>query len=192
MSADRRFLGLFAISALLHALAIIVWEAPPSLSTPAGPEALRVTLLAPARLQPTTRANSRAETPRFDPPTSDANHAVAPAATAPDTGRDQPAVEVRGHRLEAALHAALRPHFYYPPTARRHGWQGEVRLALRVEANGFLTRVRIVRSSGYGILDRAALHSLGRLQHLPDAVALLNGQSHDLVLPVQYQLTGIF
>jgi protein TonB len=189
MLGNRRFLILFAISALLHALVLATSQKEPALPTPNGAEALRVTLLAPVRVPPAV-TDTRQETRNAKQPASTPmGNAVASAQNA---DRDQAAVDIRGHQLEEALTVALRPHFYYPPLARQQGWEGEVRLALRVEANGSLTRVRIVRSSGYGILDHAALRSLGHVQHLPEAVALLNGRSHDVILPVQYQLTGIF
>lgn len=191
MSGNRRFLGVLAISVLLHALVLAPRETSQSPAASAGIEALRVTLLAPVRLAPADHSESRQETTHRKHSTTDPIRPV-PLLTAQETGRDQAAVDIRGRQLEAALYTALRPHFYYPPVARQQGWQGEVRLALRVEADGLLTQVRIVRGSGYGILDHAALHSLGRVQHLPDAVALLYGRSHDVVLPVQYQLTGSF
>jgi protein TonB len=191
MPSSRRFLVLLAISVLLHALVLVPRETSPPTAASASMRALRVTLLAPAHLAPSSRPESRQETaPGIRPATDPVE--PAPVITGQETSQDQVSVDVRGRQLEIALFTALRPHFYYPPVARQQGWQGEVRLALRVGADGLLTRVRIVRSSGYGILDQAALRSLGRLQHLPDAVALLNGRSHDVILPVQYQLTGIF
>lgn len=191
MLGHWRILVLFTLSAMMHAVVIAAWVAPPALPVPAGSEALRVTLLAPVRLPPRMHTLSRPRTVPAEQPTPDPID-VAAATTEHDAGPDQAAVEIRGRLLESALYTALRPHFYYPPLARQQGWQGEVRLALRVEANGTLTQVRIVRGSGHGILDNAALRSLGRVQHLPEAVALLNGRNHDVILPVQYQLTGIF
>lgn len=83
---------------------------------------------------------------------------------------------------------ALRARFDYPYLARRNNWQGEVELGLRVSGDGRISQLRIVRSSGYGMLDRAALASARRIQSLPELVHLLYGQSMDLVLPVQYRL----
>jgi protein TonB len=44
----------------------------------------------------------------------------------------------------------------YPADAYRRGIQGEVTLRIHVAASGQVERVEIARSSGYGILDRAA------------------------------------
>lgn len=49
----------------------------------------------------------------------------------------------------------LRKH--YPPQARRNGWEGTAVVALEIDANGELTEARIHKSSGYRILDEAAL-----------------------------------
>lgn len=49
----------------------------------------------------------------------------------------------------------LRKH--YPPQARRNGWEGTAIVALEITADGELAEVRIHKSSGYRILDEAAL-----------------------------------
>jgi protein TonB len=90
--------------------------------------------------------------------------------------------------LRADLEQAFALHFQYPRLAIKRGWQGEVRLGLRIEANGHLSQVRILQGSGYGLLDKAALKSLNKVETLPEAIALLNGRSLDLILPVKYQL----
>jgi protein TonB len=86
------------------------------------------------------------------------------------------------------LKRAFARYFHYPPSAVRRGWQGEVRLGLHIGANGRLSNIRVVHTSGYGILDRAALRSLGKVDVLPEAVALLNGDGLELVLPIHYRL----
>jgi len=90
--------------------------------------------------------------------------------------------------LRAELQQAFRLQFYYPRLAIRRGWQGEVRLGLTVAANGMLENIHILQSSGHGILDRAALQCLGKVEQLPSAAALLKGQELALELPVQYRL----
>jgi len=88
----------------------------------------------------------------------------------------------------AVLRQAFSAHFYYPRPAIRRGWQGDVQLGMRIEANGQLTHIRILQGSGYGLLDRAALKSLHKVELLPTVVTLLNGKSMELVLPVKYRL----
>ena len=62
-------------------------------------------------------------------------------------------------------------------------------MGLRVRANGQLTHVRVINSSGYLILDNAAMDSVRRVAALPEAGPLLNGRHIDVILPVIYKLT---
>ena len=88
--------------------------------------------------------------------------------------------------LKVTLHQEIARHFNYPLLARRRGWQGEVVLAFRVESDGQISNARIARSSGHGVLDRAALIALGRVGRLnhPPAFGVA------LQLPVIYRLEG--
>ena len=92
------------------------------------------------------------------------------------------------NHLLAELRAAFDARFVYPPLARRHGWQGQVRVGLTVEPDGHLSELRIISSSGYAILDRDALQTLTRIGTLPQALPRLDGQSYRLQLPVVYRL----
>ena len=80
------------------------------------------------------------------------------------------------------------PHFSYPMLARRRGWEGIVRVGVRVEANGNLTRLHLVEPCPYDVLNSAAINSLSRLARLPRAGDWLQGNHVDLVLPVEYRL----
>ncbi len=91
-------------------------------------------------------------------------------------------------QLNGSLQRALIAHFEYPPLARRRGWEGVVHVGVRVEADGQLSRLRLVATSGHALLDRAALQSLGHVDRLKDSVDWLNGRQVDMILPVRYQL----
>lgn len=91
-------------------------------------------------------------------------------------------------QLATQLRMALAPYFAYPLMARRNGWEGQVQIGLRVEADGRLSHMRIAHSSGYGALDSAALTTLNRINTLPDAPGWLDGRHFDMVLPVEYRL----
>lgn len=90
--------------------------------------------------------------------------------------------------LQASLQQAFAVKFHYPRLAQRRGWQGEVQLRLRVQANGQLSNIRVLHSSGHRLLDQAAMATLADVQQLPQATALLHGRSIDLILPVIYRL----
>lgn len=118
--------------------------------------------------------------------------AISPQAEAHATGSEAPPDSVALD--EAALHASLKEavqlelarHFTYPLLARKRGWQGEVVLAFRLETDGSISDARIARSSGYGLLDRAALTVLGKIKRIG------NGAPRDFAmqLPVIYRLEG--
>ena len=90
--------------------------------------------------------------------------------------------------LRADLERAFALHFYYPRIAIKRGWQGDVHISLRIESNGQLSEIRILRGSGYSLLDKSAMQSINKVEILPAAIALLDGNSLDLILPVEYRL----
>lgn len=116
----------------------------------------------------------------------------AQASTQVQTGRQQNSetesdAQLANHLL-AELRTAFDARFLYPPLARRHGWQGQVRVGLTIESDGHLSELRILSSSGYAILDRDALQTLTRIGVLPQTRTQLDGQSYRLQLPVVYRL----
>ena len=95
---------------------------------------------------------------------------------------------VAGTQVQAYLRHAFIPYFTYPRLAQKKGWQGTVELAVNIDAHGQLTRVRIIHSSGYGILDHAALTSVRQIKALPSAMQWLDSHGLEVNFPVKYQL----
>jgi protein TonB len=93
-----------------------------------------------------------------------------------------------GERISAALRNQLAENFEYPWLARKRGWQGLVTLSVHIDGNGTISEWKIARTSGFSVLDRSALKAASRIGHLPRAAEMLDGQSIDLAIPVQYQL----
>ena len=58
----------------------------------------------------------------------------------------------------------------YPETARRAGWEGRVTVRAEVSADGLPTSVALAKSSGYGVLDQAALRSVKRWRFQPRTI----------------------
>ena len=76
----------------------------------------------------------------------------------------------------------------YPRVAAMRGWEGEVRLRLRVARRGQLLGVRVDRSSGFEVLDQDALALLeghGKLPPLPEALEVAE---IEVVVPITYRL----
>jgi len=89
--------------------------------------------------------------------------------------------------LRASVLDLITRKLTYPAIARRKGWQGVVRLELHIESNGQISELRIDETSGYAVLDEAALQSL-QLANIPDAAQWLQGETREIVVPVEYRL----
>jgi len=139
----------------------------------------RMALTDPAAGPPARLAQNPA-TAALPPPASVAAAPSQPATRHEDTATSQ---------VRAALYAALRARFVYPRRARLRGWQGTVRVGVRVSAAGRILQLRIVESSHHAVLDRAALDCLDRIRQVPGAVAWLDGRARDIVVPIEYRLT---
>ncbi|HEX6736050.1 MAG TPA: TonB family protein [Azonexus sp.] len=76
----------------------------------------------------------------------------------------------------------------YPRLAAMRGWEGEVRLRLRVARKGSLLAVGLDRSSGFAVLDehaQALVADLGSLPPLPEG---LEESEIQVVIPIKYKL----
>jgi len=125
-----------------------------------------------------------------DPGTAHASDPAAAAARDSVTQPAQPKTETTGQRLSRQVMQAMLPYFHYPLFARQQGWQGEVQVAVHIARDGSLSNLRLARTSGYPILDAAALDSLEKIHRLPDATTtLFEASGFDLNVPVVYRLT---
>ena len=91
-------------------------------------------------------------------------------------------------RIHGRIQQALLPHFSYPAIARRRGWEGTVKISLRIENDGRLTNLHVVEGSKFIALNQAALQSLQQVSGIPEAKLWLAGHYMDMILPIQYQL----
>jgi len=127
--------------------------------------------------------------------------AVTPVTTqqardVPDPGESAPSAdgtEISRQSTEEHLRESIlrlvSSRFSYPVLARRKGIQGIVTLQVRIESDGRISGLHVKQTSGYPVLDRAALQSL-QLASVPDARQWMNGQAIDIIIPVEYRLVG--
>lgn len=121
--------------------------------------------VAPPTASP-TRTGALSAPPVQSPPVpggGGGDDAVSAGEAPPETGTGDPSpapVETR-----ATLLTPVQP--AYPREARRRGWTGEVEVAVEVDGEGRWTGATVVRSSGHGLLDRAALEALKSARYLP-------------------------
>jgi protein TonB len=71
-----------------------------------------------------------------------------------------PAVKVDHGWLAESLRRRLAEIKRYPSTARVNGWEGKVVLRAVIRADGYLSEVKVHRSSGYESLDNAAMEAI--------------------------------
>ncbi len=76
----------------------------------------------------------------------------------------------------------LSRHMYYPPEAIDQGWEGEVRLLLRLTEEGRILSVSVAASSGFPVLDQAALAAARAMGQIPEVGV------KELLLPVIFRL----
>ena len=146
----------------------------------------------------TLNANESVQTARTEPDTNLSNinsnetHADSDLAQAKDDRKlaEYKNSETKGAMIRKKLSALIERNFSYPRFAIKRGWEGTVELGLRVEANGKLSNVRVVKTSGYSILDEAALTALTETNYINGLDAWMAGNHFDTTLPVKYQLVG--
>lgn len=140
--------------------AVPVRQAPPS--APAAPAAGQTrTDLASTPIPPAPGAEPRPATPPPDPRLSAA--------------------------WVASLAAWLQGHRVYPEDARRQGQEGLVIVRLIVTRDGRITEAGIIRSSGTGVLDQAAL-SIFRNAKLPPFPIGMPDEQRTVTVPIRYHL----
>lgn len=114
----------------------------------------------------------------------------AMAASTPvrtDTAAGVDADGLRSYRISLAVLAQrLRR---YPPRAREAGWAGTAEVRVAVNAEGLAQAPQLDRSSGFAVIDEAALDMLGRAAQRTAVPDTLRGRAFSTVLPVEFKLT---
>ena len=126
---------------------------------------------------------------------------AAPAAPAPLAAESaaRPAQAGQGAapaRAQGESLAAYRQHLTdlfargieYPRIAALRGWEGEVRLRLKIARRGNLLGVALDRSSGFDVLDQHALGLLAGFGDLPPLPEALEVSEIQVIVPIQYKL----
>jgi protein TonB len=199
---DRRFWSILLISVTIHA-GVLAWnragkvqplELPPLVATlrtvnpvsPAPSEPLAETMPAavpqkvrPQALKPESRSTSVV--------TSSAG-AVGDVAQAPAPVAAAPSQEDLLANYRRRLADLLARQQEYPRVAAMRGWEGEVRVRVRVARKGSLLGVSLDHSSGYEILDKHAIAMLEGLGGLPALPEEYGSSELQVVVPVSYSL----
>ena len=84
------------------------------------------------------------------------------------------------------LRARIEREMVYPQAARRRGMEGVVYLLLKLDEDGSLIDAAVVRSSGYKVLDSAALSLIRRIVPYEHG----RGRPISFQIPIRYSLVG--
>ncbi len=71
----------------------------------------------------------------------------------------------------------------YPPIARKNGWSGGVKISFLVCEDGDVRDVRVIDSSGFGVLDRNAIDTVKHVAPFPVALT-----KTEVIMPITYRL----
>lgn len=71
----------------------------------------------------------------------------------------------------------------YPMIARRKGWSGQVIVSFVIFLDGNVDELRVVSSSGYGILDRCAMDAVTKSCPFPAPPTRA-----EITLPIRFEL----
>ncbi len=211
---SRRLLILLGISLLAHGLLLIHWPASkPVLEFDYQPQNLALNLkpievIGQQQQAKKNTVNKQKPAPKKQPDAESGKHltkthstqkmqAVQETSSSRDISRNkhQQAASENTHpsmnraQVLSQIRHDLSQYFYYPPHARRKGMQGTVLLSFGISGQGNVHDIRIVKSSGYAILDLAAQDAMQRLHKLSWYAALMHGKDMDLELPVIFRLT---
>jgi protein TonB len=200
-SSTLRFSLLFSL--LVHVGLILGWSeewrhpAPIAPITPRAPLLARLveppTPASPPKANLRLKTTNKAARPKPStttspkpPPILRAPASLAPSPTSSPTPSPTPEtapLETLAASARRQLDHLARQEGFYPLEAIQNRWQGEAWVQIFMDDNGHVIAARIEESSGYPILDAAALKAARALSALP-ADGL-----ESVVLPVRFRLT---
>jgi periplasmic protein TonB len=186
---------IFALVVSAHAVVFAAWSTQPD--RPLAPQhdlsvSFAVLAQAPLAVIPPQAKPARLPTPVAQPAPAEEAVALAepvPVVAAPSvtTAAPNPSPAVVDTEPDYKASYLNNPSPAYPMLARRNGLQGRVVLQVEVLADGSCGKVNIQSSSGYAMLDNAAMNSVKTWRFTP---ARQGGLAVDkwFMIPVQFSL----
>lgn len=96
--------------------------------------------------------------------------------------------KVNWFQVKSEIKSKIQKNFYYPRLAIRNNWQGTVLLSLTVDYLGKVTLHKITQSSGFSILDQAALQSISKIKEIKISKNIQYYDPVNIELPVIFKL----
>ncbi len=109
------------------------------------------------------------------------------------TGGNSPSRALRSEATQSYLALVLsciEKKRYYPRLARMRGYEGRILLEILIGPKGELLSSRILESSGYRLLDRAALHMVRQAAPFPPPPPQLGPFPLKFRIPIRFLLSG--
>jgi protein TonB len=78
----------------------------------------------------------------------------------------------------------IQKNITYPRLARKMGWEGKVVVSFVICEDGTVINIKIVKSSGFALLDKNAVESIKKAVPFPSPPVRA-----ELVVPVSYRLS---
>ena len=115
---------------------------------------------------------------------------VSPAVAEPTKPVERSPAEVDNALGEygGLLGRAIAKHKQYPKIAQMRGWQGEVKLDLKLDGNGKVLSATVSESSGYEALDKQALEMVRKASPFPMPPEALRNRTFNINVPVSFKL----
>jgi protein TonB len=113
--------------------------------------------------------------------------AAGTARTAGASGAGGTSEAARSASFELAVRAAIARAQVYPLVAKQRGITGSARVELVIARDGTLVSVRLARSSGFAVLDRASLEAV-RNADIPAAPPELTRSRFDMAVTIAFAL----
>jgi periplasmic protein TonB len=144
----------------------------------------------PVQVRPEPQAPQQAEPqlpPRVEPQVAVKPEVPAAPVRQPAAALDAKALKAYGEVLAQALDKRKS----YPRLARMRNWQGTTQLKLRIGADGKLQDVSVGASSGFELLDAAAIRMVQEALPLPELPPALLGRELTMTVPIVFKLRSL-
>lgn len=135
-----------------------------------------------------------AQTPeQYDSSKSSETHLAAlPREFSPPILQEQEGIPINLGNLRGLFTGKVRQRIanakYYPRMAKRRGMEGQPIITFTLGRQGQLTKVALVKTSGYQLLDQAALKAVHQAAPYPEIPAELKIDTFQFKLPVSFIL----
>ena len=111
-----------------------------------------------------------------------------PPVKPPPTGPSQADIRAANGDYGNTLWNSISKYKNYPKIAQMRGWQGESIVELQLSGDGKISSKKIIKSSGYDVLDKEALEMVDKATPFPEPPEALRGSRFSITIPIPFKL----